>query len=297
MASSLENRPSVLVTGGTDGLGRAAALLLAESGYRVFAGGRNPEKLAALERLARERKLPLEAIELDVCDDSLVDHAVSEVERRAGALDVLLNNAGIVIFAAMEEITLQDLRKQFDTNVFGALRMSQRVLPAMRRRGRGRIVNMSSLSGKVVHPLSGPYSASKHALEAISDAMRLELYPFGIHVVLIEPGYIATNIKRAAAELSFGYASGAERSPYRALYCNWASSFRDEASRDTAEDCARLILQVVRAPVPHPRYVITRHARLQILAKRLLPDRALDCWFRKIFAIEGLRPDVGKNTS
>src|SRR5271163_255494 len=132
---------SVLVTGGTDGLGRAAAVLLAERGFQVFAGGRNPEKLSALRQLALAHKLPLEAIHLDVCEEASIEGCVSEIERRCGAVDILINNAGIAILAAMEEISLPDLRKQFETNVFAAVRMTQRVLPAMRRRKRGRIIN------------------------------------------------------------------------------------------------------------------------------------------------------------
>src|SRR5262249_774379 len=150
----------------------------------------------SLREFARQKGLSIQAIEMDVCCDASVDTAVSEVERVVGTLDILVNNAGFAVVAAMEEILPEDLRKQFETNVFGAVRVSQRVLPGMRAKGRGRIINMSSIMGKLVHPLWGPYSASKHALEAISDAMRLELYPFGIEVVVIEPAYIGTNIKQ-----------------------------------------------------------------------------------------------------
>ena len=122
-----------LITGGTDGLGRAAAVMLAERGYRVFAGGRNAERVAALQELAKERMLPLTAIELDVCDDASVERAVAGIEKSAGSVDVLVNNAGIAIAAVMEEITLADLRRQFETNYFGLVRMTQRVLPGMRR--------------------------------------------------------------------------------------------------------------------------------------------------------------------
>ena len=128
-------------------------------------------------------------------------------------MDVLVNNAGIAIAAVMEEITLADLRKQFETNYFGLVRMSQRVLPGMRRKLSGRIINMSSIAGKLTSPLFGPYSSSKHAVEAISDAMRLELYPFGIQVVLIEPGYIPTSMNRNAGELVFRVREGRGTEP------------------------------------------------------------------------------------
>jgi NADP-dependent 3-hydroxy acid dehydrogenase YdfG len=131
-----------LVSGGTDGLGRATAVMLAEHGFRVFAGGRNIERIAALQQFASERKLQLTAMELEVRDDASVDRAVTQIEKSAGTVDVLVNNAGIAIAAVMEEITLADLRKQFETNFFGLVRMSQRVLPGMRRKLSGRIINM-----------------------------------------------------------------------------------------------------------------------------------------------------------
>jgi NAD(P)-dependent dehydrogenase (short-subunit alcohol dehydrogenase family) len=278
-----------LITGGTDGLGRAAAVLLAERGYRVFAGGRDAQKLAALDQFAREHKLSLESIALDVCNDDSVDRAVAEIEGRAGPVEILINNAGIAILAAMEEISLDDLRKQYETNVFGAVRMLQRVLPEMRRLRRGRIINMSSVSGKIAFPLYGPYSSSKHALEAISDALRHELYPFAIHVVLIEPGEIKTNIRNAARELSGSYARNADSSPYAELYRAQENSGETTTNRDTPEDCARVILRAVEDAPPRARYVVTRPAKYWVVAKRLLSDRALDRKFRKIFGLDALR--------
>ena len=190
-----EHSATVLVTGATDGLGRATAIFLAKQGYHVFAAGRNAQKRASLEAEAKKENLPIETLEMDVTDDASVDRAVAEIERSAGPVEILVNNAGIAIAAVMEEISLADLHKQFETNVFGLVRVSQRVLPSMRERGRGRIINMSSVAGKVSSPLFGPYAGSKHAVEAISDAMRIELIPFGVQVVLIEPGYIPSNME------------------------------------------------------------------------------------------------------
>src|SRR5208282_4277401 len=285
-----KNSSRVLVTGGTDGLGRAAAVLFAEHGYRVFAGGRNAERRAALDQLASERKLQLETLALDVCDDASVNNAVAEIERRAGPVEILVNNAGIAIAAVMEEITLADLRKQYETNIFGVLRTTQRVLPEMRRRRRGRVINMSSIAGKVAIPIMGPYSSSKHALEAISDAMRLEVYPFGIHVVLIEPGYIPTSMNRNAGELSSAYAKGAEQSPYRAVYQGFLKSWgkTTKSSRYTPEDCARVILRATEDDPPRARCPVTREAKIGILARRWLSDRAMDRQMRKTMGIADL---------
>jgi len=285
---------TVLVTGGTDGLGRATAIHLAERGYRVFAAGRSAQRLEALSQLARERKLPIEPMELDVCDAASGERTIAEIERRAGPLDILVNNAGIAIAAVMEEVTPADLHKVLETNFFSPIRLAQRVLPEMRRRRRGRIINMSSISGKVAIPVMGPYAASKYALEAASDSMRLESYPFGIHVVLIEPGYIHTNMNRNAAELSSAYAKGAESSPYGRIYQGFLGEWEKtrKASRYQPEDCARVVLQAVEDEPPRARYVVTRRAKIGIFARRLLSDQALDNRFRKAFRLDDLRESL-----
>ncbi len=293
---SQANQCAVLVTGATDGLGRATAIMLAARRYRVFAGGRNAERRAALDQLARERKLPLETLQLDVRDDASVDACISEIERRAGPVDVLMNNAGIAIGAAMEEISIDDLLKVYDTNVFGLLRVTKRVLPEMRRRRRGRIINMSSIAGKIAAPILGPYSSSKHAVEAISDSLRHELYPFGIFVVLIEPGYIETSMNRTAGELSSTYAGAAERSPYRGVYQGFLGSWEKtrKASADTPEDCARVILRAIEENPPRARYLVTRPAKIAAFMRRVMPDRAFDRGMRKQFGLDELRSAMEK---
>jgi NAD(P)-dependent dehydrogenase (short-subunit alcohol dehydrogenase family) len=297
--SSGKGPPVVLITGGTDGLGRAAAILLAGEGYRVFAGGRNAERLAAIDQLARERKLPLEAIELDVCDEASVDRAVGEIGRRVGPVDVLVNNAGIAVAAVVEELSITDFRKVFDTNFFGAIRTAQRVLPEMRRRRRGRIINMSSISGKIAIPLMGAYASSKYALEAASDALRLELYPYGVHVVLIEPGYIPTSMNRTAAELSSAYAKNAESSPYRAIYQRFLRSWNKtrKASRYKPEDCARVVLRAIEDVPPRARYVVTREAKVNILVRRLLSDRAFDRGLVKRLGLDEVRESLARESA
>jgi NAD(P)-dependent dehydrogenase (short-subunit alcohol dehydrogenase family) len=278
---------SILITGATDGLGRAAAILFAKRGYRVFAAGRSAEKRTQLDALAREKKLPLETLELDVCDDSSVQRAVKTVLDKAGAIDVLVNNAGLSYVAAVEDMTMEDWRRQFETNFFGVLRVTRAVLPHMRERRQGRILMMSSVSGFVTPPTQGGYSSSKHALEGMSNALRLELYPFGIDVVLIEPGYIVTNIQNTAADLMKPYAekikSGPYASTYQALLANAQHS--RASSESTPEDCARVMLRAIESPHPKPRYTVTRLAAQVKLLKRLLPDRVLDAIFRRRYKI------------
>src|SRR6266705_1924549 len=196
---------TVLITGATDGLGKAAALLLASRGYRVFAAGRSAEKRANLDALAKEKHLPLETLEMDVCDDISVQRAVASIYQTSGNIDVLINNAGLVYAGAVEDLRLEDWRRQFETNFFGVIRVTQAVLPPMRERRKGRILMMSSVSGFVTAPTHGAYNASKHAIEALSNALRYELYAFGIHTILIQPGYIMTSIQSTAMDLAQPY--------------------------------------------------------------------------------------------
>ena len=276
---------SVLITGATDGLGHALALLLAEHRYRVFAAGRSPEKLAQLDALAREKNLPLESIALDVCSDDSVERAVTQVLAKAGDLDVLVNNAGVNYSAAVEDLSMQDWRAQFETNFFGVLRVTRAVLPHMRERRCGRILMMSSLAGLVTPPTQGAYSSSKHALEGLSNALRMELYPFGIDVVLIEPGYIITGLQKAAADLSRPYVQRV--GPYAPLYTKFFTSVNDTRakSRTTPEDCARVMLHAIETPRPKPRYGVTPLSLFVKWSKRLLTDTAMDAMLRRRYGI------------
>jgi NAD(P)-dependent dehydrogenase (short-subunit alcohol dehydrogenase family) len=281
---------SILITGGTDGLGRAAALLLAEKGFRVFAAGRSGSKRAEIDRIAREKNLPLESIEMDVCSDGSVQNAVEKIFQKAGGIDVLINNAGVGYMSVVEELKLEDLQKQYETNIFGVIRVTQAILPHMRQRRTGRILMMSSVAGFVTPPTYGAYSSSKFALEALSNALRLELYPFGIEVVLIEPGYIVTNFQQTAKELGRSYAEGAKLSPYAQIYtAAWnAANENREKSKTTPEDCARVMLQAIEASHPKARYPVTPLAKWAALGKRILPDTLLDSVLRRKFGVTRL---------
>jgi NAD(P)-dependent dehydrogenase (short-subunit alcohol dehydrogenase family) len=278
---------SVLITGATDGLGKALAVLLAERGYRVYAAGRSPQKLAELDAVARQKNFPLESIALDVCSDDSVQQAVNHVLAKAAAIDVLVNNAGVNYTAAVEDLSMDDWRAQFETNFFGVLRVTRAILPHMRERRSGRILMMSSLSGLVTPPTQGAYSSSKHALEGLSNALRMELYPFGIDVVLIEPGYIITGIQKAAAELSKPYVE--KGGPYAPLYARFFTSVNDTRTRakskTTPEDCARVVLHAIETSRPKPRYGVTSLAPFVKWSKRLLTDSAMDAMLRRRYGI------------
>ncbi len=278
---------TVLITGGTDGLGKATAVLLAQEGYRVFATGRNAERRAQLEAQARQKNLAIRALEMDVCDDASVDRAVSAVLEEAGEIDALINNAGLGYYVVMEEVRMEDLRQQFETNFFGVVRVTKRVLPGMRQRRRGRIVNISSIAGKFALPLFGPYSGSKFALEGMTDALRLELYPFGIEVVLIEPGYIPTGFQGAARDHSLSYFKN-PASPYARVYQSYEQARRSldrKGVTDTPEDCARVVLRALRDTPPKARYTVTRTAAIASIAKRILSDGMIDRRLRRTFSL------------
>ncbi len=278
---------TVLITGGTDGLGKAAAVHLAERGYRVFAAGRSVEKRQDLDRIAAEKKLPLETLALDVCNDDSVKRAVQTVLQKAGAIDVLINNAGVGYMAVVEDLKLEDLRQQFETNLFGVLRVTQAVLPHMRERKRGRILMMSSVAGLVSPPTYGAYSSSKHALEGLSNALRLEMYPFGIDVILIEPGYIVTNFQQTAKALAQPYVEAAPSGPYAQVYSGaWEGANKGRGgSKTTPEDCARVIQQAIETPHPKARYPVTPLAAWASFGRRVLPDTLMDAFLRRKFGI------------
>jgi NAD(P)-dependent dehydrogenase (short-subunit alcohol dehydrogenase family) len=279
---------TVLITGGTDGLGKAAAIFLAERGrYRIFAAGRSAEKRLELDRLAIKQHIPMETLEMDVTSDASVTGAVQSVLQKTGAIDVLVNNAGVGYMAVVEDLKLEDLHAQFETNLFGVLRVTQAVLPHMRQRKHGRILMMSSVAGIVSPPTYGAYSSSKHALEGLSNALRLEMYPFGVEVILIEPGYIVTNFQQTAKALAQPYVDAAPTGPYAKIYAGAMEGGNRgrSASRTTPEDCARVIRDAIETSHPKARYTVTPMAGWVAFGRRILPDTLLDSFMRRRFGI------------
>jgi NAD(P)-dependent dehydrogenase (short-subunit alcohol dehydrogenase family) len=266
----------ILLTGCSSGIGRAAALEAALRGHRVFASARNRSDLAELE--GREK---LEALALDVTDGASIRSAVEAVLARAGRLDALVNNAGYGQYGAAEEVTLDQWRAQFEVNFFGTIAVTQTVLPAMRRARRGTIVNVSSVAGKVAVPFAAPYSASKHAMEALSDALRVELGLFGIKVVLVEPGPIETRFGDRARSIVAPLIS--RPGPYREVYTLAERAMVGEFQKGKlpAEAVARVIVDAIESDRPRPRYPVGRMARAFIALRRALPDRWLDALLRR----------------
>jgi NAD(P)-dependent dehydrogenase (short-subunit alcohol dehydrogenase family) len=261
----------VLITGCSTGIGRATAERLARAGMTVYATARRPESIDDLKAAG------CRTLALDVNDEDSMRGAVEEVERAEGAVGALVNNAGYSQNGAVETVALDDVRRQFETNVFGLLRMSQLVLPGMRRAGHGRIVNVSSMGGKLVFPGGGIYHATKHAVEALSDAMRFEVRGFGIDVVVIEPGLIKT----AFAETSVGSVPR-EEGPYgefnTAVAAATAGAYDGPLGKlgGGPGAVAKTIERALTANRPRTRYKVTPSARILMAQRRLLPDRAWD---------------------
>src|SRR6266487_6981416 len=189
-----------IVTGSTSGIGYATSLILARKGFYTYASVRNIDKSASLESVANAEKLPLKLIQLDVTDDSSVKHAIEKIVLEKGRIDVLVNNAGYGLFGAFEDLTLDDIKAQFETNFFGVVRVTQNVLPVMRtaQNGGGVIVNVSSVNGHVAFPVISAYCGTKFAIEGLSESIAYELEPFGIKVILIEPGPISSNFMKGS---------------------------------------------------------------------------------------------------
>ncbi len=274
----------VLVTGASSGIGRETVRALAKRGFRVFASARREESVDELRLEGRDAGF--EAVALDVESDASVDSAVAHITREAGGIDVLVNNAGYGFLAPIEAITPEDLRAQFETNVIGAHRVVRAVLPSMRARQGGTVVQISSVMGRVSMPLYGAYSASKFALEALSDALRLEVAPFGIRVVIIEPGPIRTEFSATAHKKADASLESARSEPYRGVIkrTQEARARSRKMSGLGPEVVAETIVRAIESKSPATRYPITPLAKFIPPLRNALPDKVFDRILRMTMA-------------
>lgn len=273
---------SVLITGCSTGIGAATAADLADHGFTVYATARKVETLRDLEAQG------CRALSLDVTDEDSMAAAVAEVEDAEGSVGVLVNNAGYSQSGALETLPLDSVRAQFETNVFGLLRMSQLVLPGMRRAGGGRIINIGSMGGKLTFPGGGVYHATKYAVEAISDAMRFEVQGFGVKVVLIEPGLITTDFaKTAVASVDNITDDGPYAEFNRVVRRGTAEVYEGPLARlgGGPESVAKVVRKAATTRRPRARYTVTASAKLAIAQRRLSPDAVWDLGMRTQFPI------------
>lgn len=269
--------PVALVTGASSGIGAATAQRLRARGFAVYAGARRVDRMSGLAAAG------VEVVPLDVTDDESMTGVVGRIVAEHGRIDTLVNNAGYGAYGAFEEIPLADARAQVEVNLFGLARLTQLVLPTMRAQRSGTIVNVSSMGGKITTPLGSWYHASKFAVEGLSDALRLELEPFGIRVVVIEPGAIATEWGAIARESAI--ATSAE-GPYSVLIAAAAQRLAEaDGAASPPEVVASAILRAATARRPKTRYVVGAGARPAVLARRVLGDRAFDAVIRRVFRL------------
>jgi NAD(P)-dependent dehydrogenase (short-subunit alcohol dehydrogenase family) len=273
---------AVLITGCSTGIGRATALRLARGGWKVYATARRPETLADLSDAG------CQTLALDVTDEQSMRDAVAHVEAADGAVGVLINNAGYSQSGAIETVPLDSVRRQFETNVFGLVRLTQLVLPKMREQRWGKIVNLGSMGGRLSFPGGGHYHATKHALEAISDAMRFELRGFGIDVILLEPGLITTEFgETATASIAAVEIDGDD--PYATFNTTVGAVTKGAYEGPMRllgggpDRVAKTIERAIKRRNPPARITITPSAKFTLALRRILPDRAWEAAMRAQF--------------
>jgi NAD(P)-dependent dehydrogenase (short-subunit alcohol dehydrogenase family) len=269
MTSDDKNKKAVaVVTGSSSGIGYETSLLLAKNGFFTYATMRTPDKSNKINKSKQNKKLPLEILRLDVTDDKSVKEAIEDIADERGRIDVLVNNAGYALVGPVEELSVQEFREQFETNVFGVIRVIKEVLPIMRKQRHGIIVNISSVAGRIGFPLTSAYVSSKFALEGLSESMAYEVEQFGIKVILIEPGVIKTNfdsnLKIGKGVSSIATTNGHD-SPYAELTEKRIAGFKPRFQNGSPPiEVAKVILRAITSASknvqPESRYMVGNDA-------------------------------------
>jgi NAD(P)-dependent dehydrogenase (short-subunit alcohol dehydrogenase family) len=262
-----------IVTGSSSGIGHVTSLMLARKGFYTYASARNIDKSASPELIANAERLPLKLIQLDVTDDSSVKDALEKVVLEKGRIDVLVNNAGYGLFGAFEDLSLDEIKAQFETNFFGVIRVTQNVLPVMRtpQNGGGIIVNVSSINGLIPFPVISAYVGTKFAIEGLSESIAYELEPFGIKVILIEPGVIGSNFMKGSV---LPKKALDPQSPYSELVQKVSvktNSQHEDKNATQPEEVAKTIVQAISTEKPEFRYVVGIDAVGLLEARKTMP--------------------------
>lgn len=264
--SSGSKQKVALVTGASSGIGKAIAQQLLRDGWTVYGGARRVEKMADLVAAGAK------TLQLDVTDEASMTAAVETLLAAEGGIDALVNNAGYGSYGALEDVPIEEAKRQFDVNIFGLMRLTQLVLPTMRAAKSGRIINISSMGGRIWMPVGGWYHATKHALEVLSDALRVETKPFGIRVVVVQPGLIESEFYSVAAQT---LRETSKESAYSATVEPISRSLEGEvALAATPSVIAKAVSQAVNSPNPKRRYAAPMHSKVSIFLHWLLPDWA-----------------------
>ncbi|XGV98681.1 MAG: SDR family NAD(P)-dependent oxidoreductase [Leptolyngbya sp. BL-A-14] len=270
-----------LVTGASSGIGKATAIALKSAGFTTYATARKPQTLSALAAKG------CHTLQLDITNEASMQAAVQAIEAKHGAISVLINNAGYNQIGPLEELTMEEIRRQFETNVFGLLRMCQLVLPGMRSQGYGRIINVSSMGGNFTTPGNGAYHASKYAVESFTDALRYEVQSFGVDVVSVQPTGVRTPF---VEKLYASMPQTGSDSPYATFKRNIETQIQQLFAKNAwgilnPEDVAKVIVQAVLVSRPQTRYKVGLSGKIFIWVRRLLSDRAWDALMSRMFPV------------
>ena len=278
----VSNQKVSIVTGSSSGIGLETALILARNGYFTYATMRTPEKDAPIKTAVEKENLPIKVIQLDVTDDESLKNAINHVTSEAGRIDVLVNNAGYGLVGALEDLSMEEIKTQFETNLFGLVRVIQAVLPTMRRQRSGRILNLSSGAGLFGYPGGSAYVSTKFAVEGLSESIAYELEPFGIKVILIEPGFIQTNF---ANSMLIAKKAQDPTSSYSQMMQRIVASSNELAKNGSSADLvANVILDAATNPSPRLRYLVGKDVEAWAASKKSMDESEFFNMIKKISA-------------
>ncbi|MFL6433569.1 MAG: SDR family oxidoreductase [Nitrososphaeraceae archaeon] len=284
-------RQVAVVTGSSTGIGFETSLMLARNGFHTYATMRKIEgKTNQITDIAKNENLPLRVIQLDVDNDKSVLEAINRIVSENNRIDVVVNNAGYALVGALEQTSMEEIKAQFETNFFGAVRVTQTVIPVMREQRSGKIVNITSMGGRIAIPLDSIYHATKFALEGLSESIQYELEPFGIKVILVEPGAVGLNFFwRMAAKASNSSDNNNDYLLYRQIENNMLESFKKmEQNAIHPSEVAKMILQAVTTDNPDFRYVIGKDAATILETRKRMSDREFQDLFKKQFNLQDI---------
>lgn len=266
-----------IVTGSSSGIGYETSLALAREGFYTFATVRNSKKAEKILQIAKKENLNIEIIELDVDDEKSISASIEKIISKKQRIDVLVNNAGWLLFGSVEDVSMKDFRAQFETNFFGIISIIQKVAPVMRKQGSGIIVNISSVAGRIGFPGSPAYISSKFALEGLSESLRYELGQFGVKTIIIEPGVIKTNFFS-----SMKIAEPKPDSPYKEITEKVIMGIKMMAELGTPpSEVATTILHAIKEENPRPRYIVGNDAQMFLEAKKTKTDAEFENYLKK----------------
>jgi len=281
-----------VVTGSSSGIGFETSLLLARKRFYTYATMRNLNKSQKINDIAEKENLPLKVLQLDVTDDKSVKVAINQIRDESSRIDVLVNNAGYDVMGAVEDLSIDEFKSQFETNFFGVIRVTKEVIPIMRNQGSGNIINISSVGGRIGIPLNTAYISSKFALEGLSESMRYELDQFGIDVILIEPGVVKTNFFENADVVNINTTNNNKTSLYsqltQKLFEGFEPMLKSDSSSSLPSDVAEVIYQTIESSNRQVRYLVGKDANSIIKTRQNLSDKEFENWIKEsIFQQKG----------